>query len=142
MGICCYIMEKGNPNNCFNLGKMYGYNHPESPNKFNSLIWFIQKSYDFMGYLSEGKDTFTTYELYDKAIEKFNNGILDNSDSIFYFNSDYQFGFIDGFVMLYLLDYSKYGFLSESADKKLSEYFEWRKTIDMTVCDRLCVCFT
>lgn len=141
MGLRCYIFEKDNPKNCFNLGKMYGYNHPEAPNRFNSLVWLIRNSYNFVNYLDGDSDQFTMSELYDTAIDKFNNGVIDNSDSTFYFNSDYRFGLIDGFVMLYLLDYSKYGFLPETADKKLSEYFEWRKTIDMSVCERLCICF-
>ena len=99
MGLRCYIFEKDNPKNCFNLGKMYGYNHPEAPNRFNSLVWLIRNSYNFVNYLDGDSDQFTMSELYDTAIDKFNNGVIDNSDSTFYFNSDYRFGLIDGFVM-------------------------------------------
>ena len=146
MGLCCIVGEKGNPANSFNLGKMYGYNHPEKPNKFQSIMWLIRTCYSFYDYLykylkdDKGCTNFTTSELYDAAIELFTH--LQGSDTTFAFNTPDDFSYMDGFVISYLIEYAKYGWLPETAEKKMQEYFEWRKRMDAEISDTMCIYFT
>ena len=144
MGLCCYISEKGNPRNSFNLGKMYGYARPNDCDKFDSLLLLIKGNrcfYEYMlNYINDGDATKTDYtvdDLYGAALHIFENGIYD-TDALFPFENNDDCS-VDKFVMQYIVEYAKYGFLPETANYKLNEYFEWRKSIKS---DPLCISFS
>lgn len=133
MGLCCYIFEKDNPKNSINLGKMYGYVKPDGCDKFDSLLLLIRVNryfYEYLlDYISDGNPAldYTIDNLYDAALHLFENDIH-NTDALFPFDEN-DYCSIDGFVMQYLNDYVRYGFLPQTASDKLNEYFEIRKSI-------------